>query len=264
VPSYRVTLAYDGTDFEGWQLQAVPEGEGRRPSPRTVQGVLEAALAQLAGGSLVRVVGAGRTDAGVHALGQVASFALPREMDAHDLGRALNGLLPPDVRVLASEQTAPGFDARRDAVSKHYRYELDIGPVQAPTRRRTAGHKRGALDPERMAGAAALYLGRHDFAALASSGSSVKTTVRTVHRSEVRLSPEDTGTVRLVYDVEADGFLRKMVRSMVGGLIVAGAGEVAVEALRVLLQKGDRRAWPPPAEACGLTLVAVRYNQKSG
>jgi len=245
---YRATLAYDGTDFEGFQLQA-----GSRPA-RTVQGQLEAALGRLSAGALVRVSGAGRTDAGVHALGQVVSFELAREFEPGDLQRALNGLLPPDLRVLTAERAAPEFHARRSACSKLYRYELDFGPVQLPTRRRHAGHSIGALDERQVAAAAALFVGRHDFASLASAGSAVKTTVRTVSRSEA----EFAGT-SLRYEVEADGFLRKMVRSLVGGLIAAGRGLRSIEDLARALEARDRRAWPPPVEARGLTLVRVDY-----
>lgn len=247
---YRVTLAYDGTDFLGWQSQATGTGV------RTVQGELENALARLAGaGERVAVAGAGRTDAGVHADGQVASFELVRAMDPEDLVRALNALLPRDVRVLDAALPVAGFHARRSAVSKVYRYVLDIGPVQLPTRRRTAGHVPWQLEPERVHAAAALYLGRHDFKSLASSGGSVETTVRCVTRSEACF---DGGT--LVYEVEADGFLRKMVRSLVGGLVSAGRATVTTEELRAALEARDRRRWPPPAEARGLTLVCVRYS----
>ena len=244
---YRLTLAYDGTDFLGWQRQA--DGAGR-----TVQGELEAALSRLAGGEPVSVAGAGRTDAGVHALGQVASFDLSREVAPRELQRALNGLLPEDVRVLAAAAAPEGFHARRDALSKLYRYELQCGGVLLPQRRRQAGWVPWTLDPARVAGAAALYVGRHDFASLASSGGSVRTTTRTVARSEARFDGET-----LVYETEGDGFLRKMVRSMVGGLVAAGRGAASVEDLARALAARDRRAWPPPAEARGLTLVSVAY-----
>jgi tRNA pseudouridine38-40 synthase len=258
MPRYRITLSYDGTDFEGWQVQRSPT----RASPRTVQGVLEEALSRLADGAAVPVVGAGRTDAGVHALGQVASFDLSRTMVPVSLIRALNGLLPLDVRVLAATEVAVDFDARRAAISKLYRYELDIGPVRLPLRRRVAGHHRGPLDPERVVEVASLYQGRHDFAALASAGSTVTTTERTVLRSEARFEPEPaTGDAqgRMRYEVVAEGFLRKMVRSMVGGLLAAGDGTMTLDELRDALRGGDRSRWPAPAEACGLTLVRVEY-----
>ena len=246
MPPYRVTLAYDGTDFLGWQLQ--------RRAGRTVQGVVEEALSCLAAGQRVAVFGAGRTDAGVHALGQTASFDLPREIEGGELRRALNGLLPEDVRVLDAAPAPSTFHARRSASSKLYRYELDCGGVQLPQRRRFAGFVPGPLDEGAVRAVAALYLGRHDFASLASAGGSAKTTVRTVRRSEAAF----TGPT-LVYETEADGFLRKMVRSMVGGLVAAGRGTVAVEELARRLEARDRRAWPAPAPARGLTLVRVLY-----
>jgi tRNA pseudouridine38-40 synthase len=244
---YRVTLAYDGTDFAGWQRQAAPEAD----RARTVQGTLEQALSRLAAGVRVPV---GRTDAGVHAIGQVASFDLPREIDPARLARALNALLPGDVRVLEAARAPAGFHARKGAVSKLYRYVLDTGPVQLPTRRRLAAHVPVALDRRRVAEAAALVRGRHDFASLASAGSSARTTVRTVLRSEVAWDGET-----VIYDVEADGFLRKMVRSLAGGLIAVGRGASSVDDLARALEARDRRAWPAPADARGLTLVAVRY-----
>jgi tRNA pseudouridine38-40 synthase len=253
LPRYRLTLAYDGAGFAGWQSQA--------PGQRTVQGTLEEALARLGGGEPVGVFGAGRTDTGVHALGQVASFDLPRAMGGPELQRALNGMLPADVRVLAAAVAPDGFHARKSARSKLYRYVLDTGPVRLPQRRASAGHVAWRLDEEAVSAAAALYVGRHDFAALASTGSSVKTTVRTVTRSEARFADTEglPGQRTLVFEVEADGFLRKMVRSMVGGLVACGRGAVGPDTLRQVLRAGDRSAWPAPAEGCGLTLVRVDY-----
>lgn len=252
MPHYRLTLAYDGTDFEGWQVQA-------RAGARTVQGVLQAGLSRLAGGAAVRVAGAGRTDAGVHALGQVVSFELQRTLEPAALARGLNAVLPDELRVLAAAFTDPGFHARRSAVSKHYRYLLDTEPVQNPLRRRYVAHLPGPLDEGRLREAATLFLGRHDFASLQSSGGSVKTTVRTITRSEACL--EDAC---LRYEVEADGFLRRMVRSLVGGLLAAARGELGVAELRAALERRDRRHWPPPAAARGLTLVRVAYPSEAG
>jgi len=250
VPLYRVTLAYDGTEFLGWQAQERPGGT----RPRTVQGELEAALTRLASGVPVRVSGAGRTDAGVHALGQVASFELPRAIPPAELQRSLNGMLKDDLRVVDAAEAPAGFHARKSARSKLYRYEVDSGPFQLPTRRRTAAHVRWTLDAPAVQEAAALFVGRQDFAAVASTGSSVKTTVRTVTRSEAVLSGHT-----LVYEVEADGFLRKMVRSLVGALLDVGRGTVTVDDLRAALASRDRRNWPRPAQARGLVLVRVDY-----
>jgi tRNA pseudouridine38-40 synthase len=251
LPRYRATLAYDGTDFSGFQLQ--------RRAGRTVQGVVEHALARLAGGARVALAGSGRTDAGVHALGQVAAFELEREIEPAALQRALNGLLPADVRVLDAALAPLGFHPRKSAVSKLYRYVLDCGGVQPPQRARYAAFCPHTLDEGAVRAAAALYLGRHDFASLASSGSSATTTLRTVTRSEAVF---EAGT--LVYEAEADGYLRKMVRSMVGGLIAAGRGTLGIGELARALQARDRRAWPAPAAARGLTLVRVDYPPGSG
>jgi len=212
MPRFRLTLAYDGTDFAGWQAQSARSGA------RTVQGVLEEALGRLASGQRVAVMGAGRTDAGVHALGQVASFDLPREIEPDALLRALNGLLPPDVRARAAAAAAPGFDARRSALSKLYRYELDTGPVRLPQRRRGAGHVPYALDEARVAEVAAFYRGRHDFAATASSGGSATTTVRTLTRSEAVFSDGRHALGDLL--VAADG-TRSVLREHVLGKQVA-------------------------------------------
>jgi tRNA pseudouridine38-40 synthase len=251
--TYRLTLAYDGTDFAGWQVQ--------RPGARTVQGTVEDALRRLSGGARVAVAGAGRTDAGAHALGQVASFVLERAWPSADLARALNALLPDDVRVVAAAAAPEGFHARRHATGKLYRYVLDTGPVQSPLRRRGAGHVAWTLDGEAMRAAAAVFVGRHDFASLSSSGGSVKTTVRTIRRSEMGRddAASAAGGQAWVYEVEADGFLRKMVRSIVGALVETGRGAWTLGRLQAALQARDRRAWPAPAEARGLTLVRVDY-----
>jgi tRNA pseudouridine38-40 synthase len=245
---FKLTLAYDGTDFEGWQVQSPAR------SPRTVQGTLEGALRFLSWDRPVRVAAAGRTDAGVHAEGQVVSFELHREIAPPDLVRALNGLLPPDVRVLDGAVAPKGFHARRSAVSKLYRYVLDTGPVQLPTRRRTVGHFRGVLDPSAVQEVARLFLGRRDFRSLAAAGGSVQTFVRHLTRSEAVF---EGGT--LVYWAEADGFLRQMVRNLVGGLVAAGSGARTPGDLMAALEARERRRWPPPAEARGLTLVRVAY-----
>jgi len=260
MPRYRLTLAYDGTDFAGWQIQAEELGA------RTVQGVIEAMLLRLARGEPVRVTAAGRTDAGAHALGQVVVFDLPREVSAADLCHALNAMLPADVRALEARIVAPGFCARRRVRSKLYRYVLDIGPFQLPERRRTAAFAPGTLDEDAVCAAATLFLGTRDFASLASSGGSVETTSRTITRSCARfeaLPLVPAGHV-LTYEVEGNGFLRKMVRSIVGGLIAVGRGVSTRAALESGLAACDRRAWPAPAPARGLTLVRVDYDDEDG
>jgi tRNA pseudouridine38-40 synthase len=257
MPRYRLTLAYDGTDFSGWQIQAEEVGA------RTVQGVLEVMLTRLSRGEPVRVTAAGRTDAGVHALGQVVSFDLPRSIEPEALGRALNAMLPADVRVREARLVSPEFCARRRASGKHYRYVLDTGAFQLPGRRGGAAYAPMALDEQAVCAAAELFLGTRDFASLASSGGSVETTVRTITRSCARFEDlaEMPGGRVLTYDVEGSGFLRKMVRSIVGGLIAVGHGTATRAHLNRALAACDRSAWPAPAPARGLTLVRVDYDE---
>ncbi|MBN2370572.1 MAG: tRNA pseudouridine(38-40) synthase TruA [Vicinamibacteria bacterium] len=251
---YQLMIAYDGTDFAGFQFQS--------SDVRTVQGVLESALSCLDRGHAPRVKGAGRTDAGVHASGQVVSFALSREWAAFDLKKALNAMLPADMRALDASRAKPGFDACRDAVAKLYRYVLDMGAIQMPSRRRFCAHVVGPLDEKCVRDAAALFLGRQDFASLASSGGSTRTTVRHVRSCDVRFEPIEALQAgrSMIVDVEADGFLRKMARSLVGGIIAAGLGRRSPEDLRLALARADRKAWPSPAPARGLTLVRVDYS----
>ncbi len=243
----RVTLSYDGYGFAGFQAQDADKG-------RTVQAEVENALRRLHGDTFIRIEGSGRTDQGVHALGQVISFRAPRAWAANELARALNSTLPRDIRAMASAPASDDFHARRSAVSKHYRYLLDVCETQHAVRRRYAGHTGFKLNRAVIDETAALFVGRKDFASLRNAGTDVKTTIRTVTRSEARW--EDS---TLIFDVEADGFLRRMVRSMVGGLIEAGRGAVTVDDLRSALEARDRRRWPKPAAPEGLYLVEVRY-----
>jgi tRNA pseudouridine38-40 synthase len=247
----RVTLSYDGYGFAGFQSQDADKG-------RTVQGEVEAALQKIHDGYFVRIEGSGRTDQGVHALGQVISFRGPRMWPENELARALNSTLPKDIRAMASANAAPDFHARRSAISKHYRYLLDTGETQHAVRRRYVGHTGYKLDHAVIDQVAALFLGRKDFASLQNAGTDVKTTIRHVTRSEVHW---DGST--MVFDVEADGFLRRMVRAMVGGLISAGRGAVSFEHLVAGLGSADRSRWPAPAGPEGLYLVSVNYDQAS-
>lgn len=248
-PEYnqRVTLSYDGYGFAGFQAQEKDRG-------RTIQGEVETALQTIHGGVFVRIEGSGRTDQGVHALGQVISLRAARLWPEGELARALNSALPRDIRALASAPVSANFHARRSAVSKHYRYLLDVCETQHAVRRRYAGHTGFDLDRQTIERVATLFIGRKDFASLQNAGTDVKTTVRHVTRADVRW--EDS---TMVFDVEADGFLRRMVRAMVGGLISAGRGARTVEQLAIALEGHDRSLWPAPAGPEGLYLVSVRY-----
>jgi tRNA pseudouridine38-40 synthase len=252
VPRFRLTLEYDGSDFRGWQVQSGGSGA------RTVQGTLEAAAADLFGRA-VTVSGAGRTDAGVHAEGQVASLAVETDLGPEAVRRALNARLPEDLVVRGCEAVPDAFDPRRDARSKLYRYAIWNGRERSPLRRRRFHHVPGSLDVAAMAKAARAFEGTHDFASLQSAGSDVEGTVRTVTRCEIEASGPE---IRLW--VEGTGFLRHMVRALAGTLVEVGQGRRAPESVSALLAAGDRAAAGPTAPAAGLTLVAVRYPEAPG
>lgn len=244
MPTFRISLAYDGTDFVGWQRQA---------SGTSIQGLLEEALAVL-DGRPVTVAGAGRTDAGVHALGQVASFSLERAIDAPVLVRALNARLPASVRVLSAEGVPASFHARFAARAKTYRYRIWNADVLSPFERFSAWHVAGALSIEGMREAAHTLVGRHDFAALQATGSAPGSTERTVHASEVT-----TDGCLVTYEVSGDGFLRHMVRAIVGSLVEIGRGRRDPGWLSEVLQLRDRARAGPTAPPHGLFLVRVDY-----
>jgi tRNA pseudouridine38-40 synthase len=256
----RLTLAYDGAAFAGSQIQ---------PGQRTVQGVVEDALATL-DGAPVRAVFAGRTDSGVHALGQVAHADVQRERDADRWRQGLNGLLPPDVRVTNVERVPDRFHARYDAIWREYRYTIWNGPVQPPLLRGTTWHRRSPLDVAAMDAAARVLIGEHDFAAFAGAGKGLPqaeaNTVRTMRAAEWA-AERSTGSVAglaLVFTVEGSGFLPHMVRILVGSLVVVGAGGAPVTWMESLLRGRDRRAAAPTAPPHGLSLWRVRYDEWDG
>ena len=243
--SFKVTVAYDGTDFVGWQRQA---------SGVSVQALIEDALEPL-DGRRVTVTGAGRTDAGVHALGQVASFTLEREVDASTVLRAVNARLPPDVRILTAETVAPAFHARFDARSKTYRYRIWNVDVVSPFERRYVWHVPGALDVDAMDTAARSLEGRRDFSAFQAAENDTATTERTLFSSRVVASPP-----QLFYEADGDGFLRHMVRTIVGSLVEVGRGKRPPEWPREVLESRDRTRAGRTAPASGLFLLGVHYD----
>lgn len=240
--AYRVVLGYDGTDFRGWQ---------RQPGDRTVQGVLEEALFRVTR-KKVAVHGAGRTDAGVHALGQVAGFRGAISLSDAVLLRALNAVLPEDVRVFRLEEAPPGFHARRSARSKLYRYRIAVTPQPDPLERRFVLHWPYPLNVAAMRRAAKLFVRTADFTAFSSNRD--RSPVRTVTRSDLRRSGGE-----LVYTVESRGFLRYMVRTMVGTLLEVGRGRLRPEDVEDLFRTKDRSRAGATAAAKGLTLVRVDY-----
>jgi len=264
MPTFKIVLAYDGTDFSGWQRQI------NGPS---VQALLEDALRTLDERD-VTVHGAGRTDAGVHALGQVASFSLARDLPADVVRRALNAQLPGAVRVLSAEDAPDGFHARFSARGKTYRYRIWNADFLDPFERRQAWHVFGALDVAAMQEAAGLIVGSHDFAAFQAAGSDVKTTVRNVTTSTLRIGDwgmrigEEGGlesalrspqSALVIYEVTGDGFLRHMVRTIVGTLVEIGRGRRPVDWMAEVIASRDRAAAGQTAPAGGLFLVAVHY-----
>ena len=250
MPAFKLTIAYDGTGLVGWQRQ--PEGT-------SVQGLLEDALARLTASAAVTVAGAGRTDAGVHARGQVASVTLGTALAPADLHRGANALLPPAVRVLAVEPADPTFHARFGARQKRYEYHLVMGPLISPFEVRYAWHIPYPLDAAAMRAALPALEGRHDFAAFRSTGSDIDDTVRTLH--EVRLDevPAEAGGRRLILTLVGDGFLRHMVRAIMGSLVEIGRGRWPAGRLAEILAGADRAQAGPTAPPQGLFLVSVRY-----
>lgn len=241
---FRLVLSYDGTDFRGWQVQ---------PDAPTVQGaVLDAAHRFL--GDDVRVTGASRTDAGVHALRQTASLAIRGSLDAAAVRGALNAALPPAIRVLSVAEAAPGFDARRAALGKRYLYLVDNGAVAAPLWRRIAWHVAAPLDVVAMRLALAPLRGRHDFSAFCAAAGAAAPPVCTVHALHVVRRRE-----RVAIVVSADRFLHHMVRNIVGSVVEVGRGAQRPGWLADVLASIARERAGPTAPAHGLVLVRVRY-----
>ena len=243
----KLTLAYDGTTLVGWQRQA--EGQA-------VQGLLEDALARFEGAP-VSVQGAGRTDAGVHARGQVASVRLTCRHDAPTLARALNAQLPAHVRVLAIEEASEKFHARFSATGKRYDYQIRNAPLVLPFERAYVWHVPEPLDVAAMRAAAAELVGTHDFATFRSTGAEVVDTVRTITQSEL-VRRDSSGL--MTYEVTGTGFLRHMVRAIVGTLVEIGRGQRDAGSIPALLAGRDRGRAGATAPPHGLFLVRVVYD----
>lgn len=241
---YKIVLAYDGTAYVGWQYQ---------PAQPTIQGRLNSVLERLAGEPVVTHA-AGRTDAGVHAEGQVVSFDLPRFWAARELVKALNGNLPADIRALAAESVAASFHARFDARAKTYRYRIAASEVMSPFLARYAWHYPYPLDNDRLRRDALTFVGRHDFLGFTIAEVDTKTTVRTLTEARV----ERDGSL-LEFYFSGEGFLRYQVRTMVAALLAINRGRLAVDSMAELIARRDRRLIGAPAPAQGLTLMKVEY-----
>jgi tRNA pseudouridine38-40 synthase len=246
VKNTRLLLAYDGTDYHGWQ---------RQPEAPTVQGALEDALFKLTG-KKIAVLGAGRTDAGVHAAGQTANFRGALKLEDADLFRALNAVLPNDIRVLSLDRAPESFHARKSALGKTYRYRIVHAPLVSPFDFRFALHIPYPLDVRAMRHAAALFAREADFSSFTSNREC--NAVRRVTLSRLEKRGDE-----LIYTIEADGFLRYMVRTIVGTLLEVGRRKIRPEAVGEIFAGRNRNLAGPTAPARGLCLMRVRYGEGS-
>src|SRR5262244_3530706 len=249
----KLTIAYDGTDFHGWQIQS---------GKPTIQGEIVGILRRLTQENIA-IHGAGRTDAGVHALGQVASFRTHTALSTGDLQRALNALLPPAIRIVAVEETGPDFNARWSARAKTYRYRLYRGRVVPPMIWRYVLHYPFPLDEDKMRDAAARFVGTHDFASFAASTGSEeddkeRSTVREIHSAELARTADGE---ELVFTVGGRSFLRYMVRKMVGTLLAVGRGRLVPEDIDRLYELKDRSKSGPTVPPQGLVMVEVFHHE---
>jgi tRNA pseudouridine38-40 synthase len=244
----KLLLQYDGSNYSGWQIQH---------NGTTIQGLLTAALSQIHG-QPVKLYGAGRTDAGVHALGQVANFFTNKNLTPPQWQKALNGQLPPDIRVVSVAEVSASFHARFSAIGKHYRYQLCTSATVSPFDYRYYYHYPYALNLAAMEQAASYLLGTHDFAAFATA-TNKDATVRTLHQLTI-ISPHPD---RLCFQLQGNGFLRYMVRTIVGTLLEVGRQQRPAASIPEILQSQDRRQAGPTAPPQGLFLVAVEYPAES-
>jgi tRNA pseudouridine38-40 synthase len=255
VRNLRLTLSYDGADLAGWQVQ---------PGRTTVQGALASAIGRLSGENVLPQ-GSGRTDAGVHALAQVASFTTASTIPTENWIKALNDILPPSIRVLEVTETAPEFHARKSARAKTYRYRIHRGAICPPFLARYVWHYPYPLEESAMVAAARVVVGEHDFTSFAAvdaerveriaASEDVHTTnIRTIFASSWTREGEE-----LIYSVRGSGFLHHMVRNLVGTFLLVGKGTVSLEDLRRILDARERTAAGATAPASGLYLVEVEY-----
>lgn len=249
--NFRLLIQYDGTDFHGWQVQS---GE------RTVQGELTKVVSLLEGAD-VFVCGSGRTDSGVHAEGQVANIKLTREFTPEKLRAAINGNLPEDVRVLQAEEVSEEFHARFSAKGKTYLYRLINAPVMSPFWARHAAHEARPVNIDSMCEVTSLFLGEHDWTAFSSAQADSENRVRNITQFAVSERVEERAGSRMIeFRITGNGFLRYMVRSIVGTLMEVGRGERDFDTIRSAIESGDRNLAGATAPAHGLTLLKVYYD----
>lgn len=245
--NYKLTIAYDGTQYSGWQVQ---------PNAVSIQSIIQKAIQTIIRNEVV-LIGSGRTDAGVHAVGQVAHFKCHTPIDLYRFMASINGLLPFDIRILKIEEVSLDFHAQYSVVSKTYHYHISLGPVQVPFRRFYSLHVRNKLDLDLLQKAASLFIGTHNFTSFANEahrGSASRDPIRTLERLDIVLEEEG---FRLEF--QADGFLYKMVRTITGTLLDISRGVLQVEEIAEIFAAADRRCSGPAAPAHGLFLVQVDY-----
>jgi len=240
--NYKIIVCYDGTDYHGWQIQ---------PSKRTIQGLVEEALYPFKS-ERIPVTGAGRTDAGVHASAQVAHFKADLDYPEKELLRALNGHLPPDIRIIKAEIVDDDFHARKNAKSKIYQYRIFNAPDITPFEIRYVLHYPAPLDLTEMQKAASLFIRKDDFTSF--SKNQLRCPIKNVIRSEIKKIGKE-----VVYTVEADGFLQYMARTMVGALLEIGRKKIPPDAIDSLFKERKRSALVPTAPPKGLCLMQVKY-----
>jgi len=243
--TFKLLIEYDGTQYLGWQVQ---------PKGSTIQGVLQEKLFSLTG-EKVHLMGSGRTDAGVHALGQVAHFRTKSSLDAQTIQRALNSLLPPDIVIQSVVEVDEGFHARRSSKSKVYEYRILNRNLRSAFRKGYAWHIPQKLNLGELKKATHQLIGEQDFASFQSVGSPQKTTIRKVSRAEWKRDRD--GLLR--FEIEANGFLKQMVRAIVGTLVEVGKGKISSEEFQRILDSKDRKKAGPTAPAHGLFLKEVKY-----
>jgi len=243
----RLVIAYEGTRYHGWQVQ---------PNQTTIQAVLQDAYAQMTGAE-TQMLAAGRTDAGVHAAAQVVCFENNSRHEPQVLREGLNRFLPKDIVIKKAEIAPAGFDPRRQAVGKHYRYVIHNARVRPLFERNFRWHVRAELNLQSMNKAAACLIGEHDFSAFRASGCEAKHAVRTIDR--IDWSSEES-TVKL--DIWGRGFLKQMVRNLAGTFVEIGRGRWSIDDMQIILESRNRERAGPTAPACGLCLVRVYYDKE--
>jgi len=241
----KLLIEYDGTKYQGWQVQ---------PGGPTIQGMIEEKLSRLTG-ERIRLIGSGRTDSGVHALGQVAHFKTQSRMDIRTMQRALNSLVPSDILIRELEEVSEGFHARKHSKSKVYEYRILNRNLRSVFHHGYVWHIPRKLNLTEMKKATLSLIGEHDFSAFRTVGSPTRTTVRRVFGAEWKRGRD--GIIR--FEIEANGFLKQMVRSIVGTLVEIGKGKMKAADLRTIMNSKDRKEAGPTAPARGLFLKEVKY-----